>query len=365
MVTYNGQVPTLDDAIILFEACRLGLLPRVQQRLTPNQRKSIKSGSVFVWDEQEAGMQRWTDGRSWSTSRVLNNSLLYREMIGSHGGGRLALLQTSKGKHASKGESTTDENEDVDNRREDGYRENPVGLIKRSFSIKTLTGNHLHLISYYARKDLNSSSLQRPSTDPRLRHVVPDNNMYQSTIDASPRLGTKRDSPVHYFVHTPSYAKPSTLILTPPTPAISPDLPHVASRHTSFENIRFSNNHSLGFQESRRSSLFERLTPPLHDDTISPPPPFNPADGQRTFQHNTLDQTVPTPKFHCSSTMPTLNQGAPLGCVRSSVIKTSRSRSKSLSEYGEWKRGCFMHKKRIGWIEDQRAIAALDRTFMS
>ena len=34
METYNGLVRTPGDAIVLFEACRLGLLPRVQRRLS-------------------------------------------------------------------------------------------------------------------------------------------------------------------------------------------------------------------------------------------------------------------------------------------------------------------------------------------
>ena len=57
METYNGHVRTPADAILLFEACRLGLLPRVQRRLSEKERQSIKSGSVFVWDEREAGMR--------------------------------------------------------------------------------------------------------------------------------------------------------------------------------------------------------------------------------------------------------------------------------------------------------------------
>src|SRR5271168_1295989 len=82
METYNGHVRTPNDAIILFEACRLGLLPRVQRRLSEKERKAIRPGSVFVWDEREAGMRRWTDGKSWSASRVSGSFLTYREMEG-------------------------------------------------------------------------------------------------------------------------------------------------------------------------------------------------------------------------------------------------------------------------------------------
>ena len=55
METYRGCVRTPADAIKLFEACRIGLLPRVQRRLSEKERQSIRSGSIFVWDEREAG----------------------------------------------------------------------------------------------------------------------------------------------------------------------------------------------------------------------------------------------------------------------------------------------------------------------
>ncbi|KAF2726139.1 hypothetical protein K431DRAFT_280158 [Polychaeton citri CBS 116435] len=56
METYHGHVRTPVDAIFFFEACRIGLLPRVQRRLSEKERQSIKSGSVFVWYESEARM---------------------------------------------------------------------------------------------------------------------------------------------------------------------------------------------------------------------------------------------------------------------------------------------------------------------
>jgi len=46
----------------------------------------ITSGSVFVFDEDESGIKRWTDGFFWSPSRILRNFLLYRETE-KHGAG--------------------------------------------------------------------------------------------------------------------------------------------------------------------------------------------------------------------------------------------------------------------------------------
>jgi hypothetical protein len=106
METYHGQVCTECDAIILFEACRIGLLPRVQRRLSVYERQYIRCGSVFVWDESEAGMRRWTDGKSWSFIRQSGKFCLYRETEDKHGG--TVLCQTKPVKcMAAEGASTT------------------------------------------------------------------------------------------------------------------------------------------------------------------------------------------------------------------------------------------------------------------
>ncbi|RKO93500.1 gluconate transport inducer 1/Pac2, partial [Blyttiomyces helicus] len=69
METFRGFVSTLEDALLLFEACRLGYLRRIQRRLSEREKSHISSGSVWVWDEDEALVKRWTDGRAWSPSR--------------------------------------------------------------------------------------------------------------------------------------------------------------------------------------------------------------------------------------------------------------------------------------------------------
>ncbi|KAL8727929.1 MAG: hypothetical protein Q9181_005520 [Wetmoreana brouardii] len=186
METYNGHVRTPADAIILFEACRLGLLPRVQRRLSEKERQSIKSGSVFVWDEREAGMRRWTDGKSWSASRVSGSFLTYREMEGKRGGSGFAPPLAAASRAGKTPESTRGSDSDVEMPQEDGpdgYRYKPDGLMKQSFSITTSSGNHLHLISYYSRAHPNAQTLNNPTSDPALRHIRPQKGMYpESTV---------------------------------------------------------------------------------------------------------------------------------------------------------------------------------------
>ncbi|KAI9745880.1 MAG: hypothetical protein M1818_000561 [Claussenomyces sp. TS43310] len=184
METYIGHVRSPADAIKLFEACRLGLLPRVQRRLSEKERQSIKSGSVFVWDEREAGMRRWTDGKSWSASRVSGSFLTYREMEGKRGGGSFAPppVRRISGKTPDSGRGS-DEDMEMDGDGPDGYRYKPDGLMKQSFSITTSNGQHLHLISYYSRPNSNGVELLQPTQDQALRHIVPVKGMYpESTV---------------------------------------------------------------------------------------------------------------------------------------------------------------------------------------
>ncbi|KAJ5493015.1 hypothetical protein N7539_001761 [Penicillium diatomitis] len=189
METYYGHVRTPADAIILFEACRIGLLPRVQRRLSEKERQSIRSGSVFVWDEREAGMRRWTDGKSWSASRVSGSFLTYREMEGKRGGGTGPQTSVSRPGKTPESRGSDDDRGDGTDEGPDGYRYKPDGLMKQSFSITTSTGQHLHLISYYSRSHPSAANLQQPTTDPALRHVRPQKGLYpESTVNDQQNL---------------------------------------------------------------------------------------------------------------------------------------------------------------------------------
>jgi hypothetical protein len=71
METYFGYIDSTFDALIIIEACRQGILKRVAHRLSEPERRRIRSGSVFVFEERESKIKRWTDGRIWSPSRIL------------------------------------------------------------------------------------------------------------------------------------------------------------------------------------------------------------------------------------------------------------------------------------------------------
>lgn len=217
----------------------MGLLPRVQRRLSEKERQSIRSGSVFVWDEREAGMRRWTDGKSWSASRVSGSFLTYREMEGKRGGGFNAGRRGSN----KTPESGRGSDEDHDNDEPEGYRYKADGLMKQSFSITTSTGQHLHLISYYSRPQHGQPDLPQPTNDPALRHIVPVKGMYPESsmgeTNQTPALtrvpmqqapymvpnGPHHGHPAHPQGYAPHYGQPA--YGWSPAPPQTPSPPYV------------------------------------------------------------------------------------------------------------------------------------------
>ncbi|CDK27095.1 unnamed protein product [Kuraishia capsulata CBS 1993] len=159
MESYHGLVLSPKDAIILLEASRQNLIPTIRRRLTERERiELIKNGAVFIWNEEESGMKRWTDGISWSASRVNGAFLMYKEM----------------------------ENSGLGNR-DDSYQYKMNGLMKQSFSITLSTGVKLHLISYVSNEYLKEyymnrhgmkSVLIRPTEDPIFTTVELDTSLY-------------------------------------------------------------------------------------------------------------------------------------------------------------------------------------------
>ena len=201
METYHGNVRTPTDAILLFEACRQGLLPRVQRRLSEKERQSIRSGSVFVWDEREAGMRRWTDGKSWSASRVSGSFLTYREMEGKRGGG---FPSSQKRGNSKDGNKDTGSDADMGDDGPDGYRYKPDGLMKQSFSITTQSNQHLHLISYLARSHPEAQELKQPTQDLHLNKIRPPKGMYPESTVMEQNIPPVTRAPMASSPFTPS-----------------------------------------------------------------------------------------------------------------------------------------------------------------
>ncbi|KAF2967457.1 hypothetical protein GQX73_g6076 [Xylaria multiplex] len=285
METYNGYVRTPADAIKLFEACRLGLLPRVQRRLSEKERQSIRSGSVFVWDEREAGMRRWTDGKSWSASRVSGSFLTYREMEGKRGSGFGSSRRTT-GRSPDSGRLSDDDQETEP----EGYRYKTDGLMKQSFSITTSQGQHLHLISYYARPLPGTPELPQPTTDASLRHITPAKGMYpeSSLHDANPPVLTK--TPMMSYSNSPgpqdqgssyTYWGPPAWMGQPWAPS-SPTPPYTFGKHEPSPPYTFAKHEP--------EMAHQAHPPPQHRAPQLPP--------SAPINHAPLHERLAPPTYH-------------------------------------------------------------------
>ncbi|KAG8984332.1 hypothetical protein FRB94_006134 [Tulasnella sp. JGI-2019a] len=106
---WNGFLETTEDALLILEAAKRRLIPRVTRRLAESERRLITSGSVFVFEEEESGIKRWTDGFLWSPSRILGNFLLYRETDKRHPDGT-PITRPGTRPHQASGQSTSSMN---------------------------------------------------------------------------------------------------------------------------------------------------------------------------------------------------------------------------------------------------------------
>jgi len=271
-------------------------------------------------------MRRWTDGKSWSASRVSGSFLTYREMEGKRGGGQFVPtpIRRSYEKTPDSGRGS-DEDLDMDGEGPDGYKYKPDGLMKQSFSITTSTGQHLHLISYYSRPHPGAPELPMPTTDPQLRHIVPVKGMYpESTVHGtegpavtrapmqhspyiqhqpkqSPRKG---DPPPPYGYHQPGYSWPPSPAATPPYayypgPMYSPPLPPPGSAHSSpyqHHSPHMTNGHIPNGVIPHPQSAFDRPPPSLSDSSLPPPPPPPQTRGMSTATAaNLMPSFAPNP----------------------------------------------------------------------
>ncbi|KAJ2347563.1 Gluconate transport-inducing protein [Coemansia sp. RSA 2671] len=180
--TYHGFIDTAHDALIVFEACNKGLLPRVQRRFSDRERRTIRSGAVYVWDEEETGMRRWTDGRTWSPSRVHGCFLIYYELEGRRHQfvNRNGSAPNSRGARVSPGSGQVEPTPFSSSH--DSYPPNIMqkeqGLIKKALSLCTNDKRKLHLVCYYSREDVESGCLISPKNDPKFANLQVYEDMY-------------------------------------------------------------------------------------------------------------------------------------------------------------------------------------------
>ncbi|KAI9300652.1 Gti1/Pac2 family-domain-containing protein [Cunninghamella echinulata] len=276
---------TTTDTLLVFEACRRGILPKINRRLQEKERNAIRSGTVFVFDERESGIKRWTDGLIWSPSRILGNFLIYRELDGrANNSNQLKRASTSSCDNSFSlyQQQSYQENDlrydpssvfstpttppppqQVSPRssfdQESHYRERallgslttsykfkPNGLIKKTMSI-VLNGSHLHMISYYNKDDVLNNKLSTPSTTPQLANLNISPDMIQrQSFRVSPLLESRLS---HLYMNDASPASPSS---SSPSPFMNPINSNSTTATTTTTTTNMNSRDPYYFQQQQQ-----------------------------------------------------------------------------------------------------------------
>ncbi|KAI4945792.1 hypothetical protein J4E91_007705 [Alternaria rosae] len=218
--TWQGFLDTTKDAMTVVEAALQGRLSHISRRPHDKERaEMLTSGTVLVYEENASGIKRWTDAVHWSPSRVMNNCLIYRQLVRAlKPEEKKSALNPSCGTKRKRKENngpmrtktgevlenSEDEYEnsafdaslpgDVDSMNKvyanfaqsltpdqqrrfcgsliDSYEFKEGGLMKKTISVK-YQGTHHHVISYYSLEDVVSGKLKRPFQDPKLADIQP------------------------------------------------------------------------------------------------------------------------------------------------------------------------------------------------
>lgn len=70
------------DCKDIIDKAKQGVVKMVKRRLNEKEKGLIRPGSVFVYNEKDSGIKRWTDKKEWTPSRVQGCFLVYKELRG-------------------------------------------------------------------------------------------------------------------------------------------------------------------------------------------------------------------------------------------------------------------------------------------
>ncbi|KIW21934.1 uncharacterized protein PV07_12656 [Cladophialophora immunda] len=229
--TFKGHVATTQDALILFEACLQGHLSHVPRRPLDRERSDlIRSGHVFIYDENASAIKRWTDGITWSPSRILGNFLIYREVDKPFPPGEKKRAKKGQQRHQSRpgepyGRPECGSPSEGPSRRHppievtekligsliDSYDFKKDGLVKKTMSVM-VQGVKYHLVSYYHVNDALGNLLPKPSQMDNLQYIRPRSELTSGQSFREPAEDVNEADGAHnshaYPVNTDAYPQP-------------------------------------------------------------------------------------------------------------------------------------------------------------
>lgn len=154
----------------MVEAVRRGLARRIYQRLSDQEQQEIRSGSIFVWNEDETQIKRWTDGKFWSNSRMKGRFFLYKELANSK-----KVIQVAKQQGTMMDQSERD------------------FLRKKTISVRTAQRQKYHLVNYYYDSDVKNGTLERPSQCLEFKRLHVEPGFYHTGLDSTPLMITNHE----------------------------------------------------------------------------------------------------------------------------------------------------------------------------
>ena len=165
---------------------------------------------MFIYEENASGIKRWTDGVTWSPSRILGNFLVYRELDKPFPPGEKKRAMKKQQRRPSRpGEPyarTSDVGSYSDNQPStfppdhsasaeverqligslvDSYGFKNDGLVKKTMSV-TVGGVTHHLVSYYHVNDVLTNQLRTPGQTENLQYIRPRAELTQKQSFRAP-----------------------------------------------------------------------------------------------------------------------------------------------------------------------------------
>ncbi|KAL7751045.1 Global transcription regulator sge1 [Sorochytrium milnesiophthora] len=174
--TFHGFLSNNDDALIMFEAVHRKAVPRITFRLQDQELSQIRSGTIFGWHEREANIQRWTDGRRWSNSRMKGHFFIYKRLTRSF----KELPSTASSSSVRMATQTADGRS-----QEEGAK--PL-LRKKTISVVNTDGDKYHLVNYYHEDDAKSGVLPRPSLCEQFADLTIKPGFYFTGLELTPLM---------------------------------------------------------------------------------------------------------------------------------------------------------------------------------
>ncbi|KAF2669304.1 hypothetical protein BT63DRAFT_257267 [Microthyrium microscopicum] len=250
--TWKGFIHTTRDGLIILESCLQGQLSHIPRRPHDRERQSIiSSGNIFVYEENASGIRRWTDGITWSPSRIMGNFLVYRELLDGHPPGEKKRAAKKRKRGSEDLTAIQDTNPKTEEDRSligslslESYNFKPGGLAKKTLSVDVRGIRH-HIISYYRIEDVKDGLYHRPTEDEILSKCIPrqelvDNPSFKSPVEdqddkVNAILPAISQAPPQNHLHNVHSGVPVVLNVAgnSPTAQYSSNLPRGLPQHSS------------------------------------------------------------------------------------------------------------------------------------